>query len=216
MRILLVSLITLLLYLTASGQNSFSRRNIETDSSDIEIIRNSLYHCYSETYKYRDSVWFSVHYINDTTKLHSEGWIRKNHKRFGIWKEYNYDGEVMYTIDYDNSVYVINRAYYPYFDILEQMKLRADSLIIAIYSKDFFEKHVRFDFDCCAYDQDGSVGDWTDPMERKPTEFLFKYSVRLTTSGWQPDMICIELDSLGNHISSYSYGFEDVKDGIKT
>ena len=93
--------ITILFFsIQAFGQKKPFRENIETDSSSIEIIRNSVYRCYYETYKFKDSIWTNITYIDDTTQLNTEGWKTKSKKYLGIWKEYNRQGELMYTWNY--------------------------------------------------------------------------------------------------------------------
>ncbi len=197
----------------------FSKQNIATDSSNIEIIRNSVYHIYEETYKNKDSVWYSVHFIKDTTRLKTEGWRIKNGRRLGIWKESNFKGQLLFTRDYDNATCIVNKDLFPYHELLEKMKSKADNLIISTYSKEFFEKHVRFDFNCYTYDKDGYVGSWIEPIERKPKKFLFRYQVKLNTSEWYDEMIGIELDENGEYIPNKgfwnNYGFEKVNSNNK-
>jgi hypothetical protein len=214
----IVSIILILNSVSIFGQ--FRQNNIETDSSNIEIIRNSVYHIYKETYKNKDSIWYSVHFINDTARLNIEGWKTKENKYLGVWQEYNFDGELMYTRDHDNATCLINKALYPYYDFLEQIKSKADGLIISAYSKEFFDNHVRFNFNCNAYDELGYVGSWIEPIIRKPTKFLLRYSVKIGDTDWYPDMIEIELDSIGNYIPKYglwnNYGFENVTSQKRT
>ncbi|QNR23840.1 hypothetical protein [Croceimicrobium hydrocarbonivorans] len=204
--------------LTSFGQ--FSEQNIETDSSYIEIIRNSEYHIYEETYKEKDSVWYSVHFIDDTTRLNTEGWKTKDDQALGVWREYNFKGDLLYTRDYDQASCIVNKDFYPYHDLVEQMKSKADSLIISTYSREFFNKHVRFDFNCNFYDDQGYVGTWIEPIERKPTKFVFRYSVKIGESNWYPEMIGIQLDSVGNYQPTRGYwnnsGFENVKSQNRT
>ena len=218
---LTIYIIILFFSFQAFGQKKPFRENIETDSSSIEIIRNSVYRCYYETYKFKDSIWTNITYIDDTTQLNTEGWKTKSKKYLGIWKEYNRQGELMYTRNYETGECIVNKSLYPYHVLLEKMKGVADSLIISAYSKEFFEKHVRFDCNCYTYDKDGYVGSWIEPIKRKPTEFLFRYSVRLATSDWYSEMIGITLDSIGKYMPSSDdfwnrYGFEDVKGDKKT
>lgn len=100
------------------------------------------------------------------------------------------------------------------------MKKKADSLIISNYGQEFFDSQVRFNFNCSAYDKDGYVGSWTEPMTRKPTEFIFRYQVRLKNSDWQSEMIGISLDENGNYISSHdrfnNNGFEKLDSENRT
>ena len=214
----LLTFLLLISGLSVFGQ--FSRENISTDSSEIEIVRNSVYHIYEESYKNKDSVWYSVHFIKDTTRLNTEGWKRKNGRHLGIWKEYNFDKQLLFTRDYDNAICEVNRKLFPHHEILERMKKKADSLIISNYSQEFFDSQVRFNFNCYAYDKDGYVGSWTEPMKRKPTEFLFRYQVRLKNSDWQSEMIGIKLDENGNYIPSHdrfnNNGFEKLNSENKT
>jgi len=224
----------LLFSFQAYGQKKPFKEIIETDSSTIEIIRNSVYRCYEETYKYNDSIWWNVTYIDDTTQLYTEGWKLKSGKHLGIWKEYNRQGELMYTWNHEAGICEVNKSHYPYHDLLEQMKRKADSLIISAYSQEFFDNHVRFNFDCYAYNghwtnlSDGEKyfmkaysGSWTEPMKSKPNSFKFRYSVKIGETDWYPEMIGIDLDSLGNYVPSSDdtynrYGFEDVKGNKRT
>jgi hypothetical protein len=214
----LLTFFTLISGLSVFGQ--FSRENISTDSSEIEIIRNSVYHIYEENYNNKDSVWYSVHFIKDTTRLNTEGWSKKSGKRIRIWKEYNFNKQLLFTRDYDNTICEVNKKLFPHHEILERMKKKSDSLIISNYSQGFYNNQVRFDFNCYAYDKDGYVGSWTEPMKKKPTEFLFRYQVRLKNSEWQSSMIGIKLDEKGNYIPSHdrfnNSGFEKLDSKNRT
>lgn len=211
-RTVLIFLVLLLTSITAFGQ--FSKQIIKTDSSEIEIIRNSVYRVYEETYTKKDSIWYSVYFIKDTTQLHTEGWKRKNEQYLGVWKEYNIDKQLLYTWDYDNNICEVNKDLYPYHDVLEKMKLVCDSLIVSIYSKDFFDEHVRFEYHANAYNKGGYVGSWIEPMTDIPSSFLFRYKVRLNKSDQNSVELEIDLDSLGNYVPSSDFwsnkGFENV------
>jgi hypothetical protein len=204
----------------------FSQVEIETDSSVIELTKNSVYRIWEESYKNKDSVFYSVSFINDTTQINTQGWKNKKGDYFGVWKEFNEEGKIMYTRDYDKISCDINTSLYPYHGILTKMKLIADSLIVSTYSQEFYEKHVQFNFNCTAYngkwkkyswaDEKQWIldysGTWTEPMKSKPNSFLFRYDVKLNESDVYKDMIGIKLDSTGNFIPSHdranNYGFE--------
>ncbi len=228
----ILPILTILLSVcTSYGQ--FEKQNINTDSSDIEIIRNSVYHIHEETFKNKDSVWYSVHFIEDTTRLNTEGWQRKDKTRMGVWQEYNFDGQLLFTWDYDRNICKVNKSLYPYHDLMEQMKSKADSIIMATYSPEFYDNHVRFEYDCYAYHRyrdtfddeifwaQNYLGSWTEPMKAKPNSFLFRYQVRLHKSDKKSIELGIELDSLGNYLPSAddtwnSYGFEAPPGNKKT
>ncbi len=224
----LISISLILSCASAFGQKPF-REITETDSSKIEIIRNSVYRVYEETYKKSDSVWYSVSFIDDTTKLNTDGWQLKNGGRLGTWKEYNREGDLLYTRNYDKHTCVVNPKHYPYHHILEKMKTIADSLIIAAYGKEFMNNHIVFEFDCYAYNHyktkfgcckdsmwtDDYLGSWTEPMKSKPNSFKLRYEVRLHKTDEKSIELGMDLDSLGNYIPSSddfwnNYGFELV------
>lgn len=217
------------LSISLSGYSQFERIEFETDSSNVELIRNSLYKTWQETYKYKDSVRFITWFIDDTTQVHYEQWAKKNNERFGVSREFKKDGTIMYEWNHDKGICEVNKQFYPYYDMLEDMKKKADSLIIATYSQYFFDNHVRFNFNCTAYNGKWKEyswseekqwildysGTWTEPMKSKPNSFLFRYDVKLDKSDWYQDMIGIKLDSLGNYVPSHdrwnNYGFEKVE-----
>jgi len=216
----LIIIVIIAISIKSFGQKPF-REIIETDSSHIEIVRNSVYKVYEETYKKKDLIWYSVHYIDDTTQLKIEGWETKTRKRLGVWKEFTRNGELMYTRNYDNATCVVNPKLYPNHDILEKMKFKADSLIIKTYSNEFFKNFVKFEFDCYTYKNYNYVGSWIEPLKDIPDEFLFRYSVKIPSGEWKNEMIGIVLNEKGEYIPSgddfwNNYGFEDVKGEEKT
>jgi len=210
-----VSLIVLYLLVCNPAFSQFSEEKIETDSSNISIIRNSLYLVYNEEYKHKDLIWRSVRYINDTTKLLHEGWATKDWRYLGTWNEYLIDGTLVYRVDYDKGTWFVNEKIFPYHNILEKMKLVADSLILSVYGQDFYNNHLRFAFNCGAYDDAGYVGNWLEPFERKPTEYSFKYDIKLDSNEYYQNMIGISIDQNGNYIIEddvyNNFGFENVQ-----
>lgn len=219
----MIKVLLILFFITFTEHNLFSQyseQKIKTDSSQIKIIRNSVYRIYEETYTNKDSIWYSVYFIKDTTQLNTEGWKRKNGEKFGIWKEYTIDKQLLYTWDHDEGVCEVNKDLYPYHDILEKVKLKCDSLIIAVYSRDFFDRHVKFDFNCYAYRKNKYLGSWTEPLEGKPSSFKFRYKVKLKKSDDGYVELGMDLDSLGNYVPSKddfwnNYGFEKVDSNKK-
>jgi hypothetical protein len=213
----------------------YSENIFKTDTSEIKIIKNSVYHIYEETYKNKDSVWYSVHYIKDTARINTEGWKRRNGKLLGVWNEFNYDQQLLYTWDHDKGNCEVNKDLFPYHDILEKMKLKADSLIITNYSKEFYDKHIRFEYNCVAYNHykakfdccedsiwtDDFLGSWIEPIKTKPNSFKFRYEIRLNESDQNGIELGICLDSAGNYFPSdddkwNNYGFEKVTSENKT
>ncbi len=215
----LFSLIILFL-VNYSAYGQFSREKITTDTSEIEIIRNSVYRVYEETYKDKDLVWYSVRFIKDSSQVHREGWKTKRGMYIGIWNEYTIDGTLMYTWDHDKGTCVVNKSLFPYYDLLEIMKAKSDSLIKTVYSDDFFTNLTRFNFNSSAHDEEGYVGSWTEPMKRKPTKFIFKYNVRIDSNIWYENMIGIELNENGEYVQNNgiwsNFGFENVSVPEKT
>jgi hypothetical protein len=216
-------------FTTSFGQTPFSEE-IETDSSNIEIIRNSVYRVYTETFKKKDLVWYNVTYIDDTTQLNTEGWKLKNGRQLGIWKEYDRQGNLLFTQNHDKHTCVVNPKMFPYHKTLEKMKQTADKMIIEAYGNQFMDKHIVFNFDCYAYNKyktkfgccedsmwtEDYLGSWTEPMTSKPNSFLLRYEVRLNPTDEDFIELGICLDSNGKYVPSEddmtnNYGFEQVK-----
>lgn len=152
----------------------------------------------------------------------------------GTWKEFNRDGELMFTWNHDKHTCKVNPKLYPYHGILEKMKKKADKMIIDAYGTEFMDKHIIFDFDCYAYkkyktkyswNNDSTwtkdyLGSWTEPMESKPNSFLLRYEVRLNPADEKSIELGICLDENGNYVPSdddmsNNYGFERVSDKNK-
>ncbi|SKB89509.1 hypothetical protein [Chryseobacterium balustinum] len=195
--------------------SQFERKKIETDSSYIEIVKNSKYKVFNEIYKSKDSIWSRVTFIDDTLKLNSEGWTTKQHKRLGIWQEYNENGDLMYTRDYDNNTCIINSNLYPYHNLLVETKKKADKLILENYGEKFMNNHVIFEFYCYAYQDGKYVGSWDEPLSGKPNSFIFDYSVRLKKTD-KPIYLRIEINKNGRLVPQehyYNYaGFEKIEE----
>ena len=217
------------IYASVNGQQPFEE-NIETDSSNINIIRNSVYRVYTETFKRNDSVWYNVTYIDDTTKLNTEGWELKKGRQLGIWKEYDREGNLLFTQNHDKHTCVVNPKMFPYHKTIETMKQIADKMIIEAYGKQFMDKHIIFNFDCYAYHKyktkfgccedsmwsEDYLGSWKEPMSSKPNSFLLRYEVRLNQTDEDFKELGICLDSNGKYVPSEddmtnNYGFEQVK-----
>jgi hypothetical protein len=117
-----------------------------------------------------------------------------------------------------------------YHQVLEKMKLIADSLIIDAYGNEFMNKHIVFNFDCYAYNNhktkydwcedsvwtEDYLGSWTEPIESEPNSFLFRYEVRLNATDENFVELGICLDDKGNYVASgddfwNNYGFEFIK-----
>lgn len=196
----------------------FERKKIETDSSYIEITKNSKYKVFNEIYKFKDSIWSRVTFINDTLKLSSEGWTTKQHRRLGIWKEYSENGDLMYTRDYDQNTCVINPNLYPYHDLLVKEKKKTDKLILDNYGEKFMNNYVTFEFHCSAYLDNKYTGSWYEPLSEKPNHFIFDYSVRLHKND-KPIYLRIEIDKNGMFVPQeyyYNYaGFEKIEEKNK-
>lgn len=215
--------------ISLSGYSQFERIEFETDSSKVEVIRNSLNKTWHESYNDKDSIRYIVWFIDDTTQVKYEHWTRKNNAFFGISRKFKKNGTLIYERNHDIGSCKISKELFPYYQMLEDMKKKSDSIIVETYSQKFFDKHVRFNFNCAAYtgkwkeyswadDKQWILdysGSWIEPMKSKPNSFYFRYDVKLDSSDWYQDLIGIKLDSLGNYVPSQSksdnYGFEKVE-----
>ncbi len=192
----------------------FSTQKIVTDSSEIEIIRNSVYKIWEETFKHKDSIFYSVRYINDTSLIKTQGWERKNGEYFGRWVEYSPKGIWLCTKDYDTDTWKFNDKEYPYQGLLDSMKQVADNIIIKKYGLAFFRNNIRFKFHGYTYIDRQYLGNWDEPIKIKPNTFALDYTVKLDNKHLYYGLLRIELDSIGNIIDqfdSYEVSFQGRK-----
>ena len=193
---------------TVSSQ--FSKEIIHTDSSEIEIIRNSLYKITTEVYHRRDSIWYSVRFIEDSNQVKTEGWSDKNNVSKGIWHEYRVDGVWLNSSQHNPYKLIYNDSLYPFHTYLEKMKTSADSVIRTTYGETFFENNVEFIGGCYAYKNSEYLGDWSTPINDKPNNFTFSFEINFHSFYPLNQEIVLHLDSLGNLISNYDGGFERI------
>ncbi len=201
---------------------------IETDLSIVKIENNSVYMIITKTYKTKDSVLYSARYQKDTSIISREGWERKNGISIGKWTENTSDGIWIYTINYDNGTWIYNEKVYPHFKILDLMKLKADSLIIDKFGKDFFDKNVKYQFygnlskvtyekkDSLVIEKSEWLGSWREPIKEIPNKFELDYYIKLDKDDIYDEGCTLEikLDSLGNLIdekNEFYIGFNELK-----
>lgn len=217
----------LITLISLNGYCQFERINFDTDSTEVELVRNSVYRIWEETYKNSDSVFYSVSYIKDTTQLHIEGWKRKNGHYFGEWSEFKRDGTWLYTIDYTNNSWKYNQEEFKFQYLKDSMKAKADKILIDKFGKEFFGSNIVFRFYGHTYIgkwetyetgtfwiQDKYLGSWIEPIKQKPNSYAIDYTIKLGENEFYNDMLRIELDSLGNLInnrSRFEIEFEEIK-----
>ena len=175
----------------------FIQIEFETDSTKIKLTKNSLYKIWEETYKNKDSVFYSVTYINDTTQSHIIGWHRKNGDYFGRWSEYMIDGTWLYDINYTNNTWKYNKEIFKYQDKKDRIKDKADSLIISKFGSDFFKNNVVFRFQGGTYLNGKYLGSWIEPIKSSPDEYYLNYTIKLGNRDYYDRMLQIKLDSTG-------------------
>jgi hypothetical protein len=195
--------------------SQFSKETILTDSSEIEIIRNSLYKITTEVYKEKDSIWYSVSYISDTNQVKTEGWSNKNNVSLGLWHEYRLDGVWLNSEEHQPYKLIYNDSLYPFMRYFEEIKSSADSIIQSTYGKQFFESNVEFHGGCSAYRNSNYLGRWSTPIKTKPNKFKFSYHINFHSNYALNQIIDINLDSIGNLVISNEDGFERIPWRVK-
>lgn len=97
------------------------------------------------------------------------------------------------------------------------MKLKGDSLIIAIYGEKFFNNSVTWNKDGSYIYSGAEAGNWTDKLSSLPDKFLLRYNVKLDDIPYN-NLIEFSLDAQGNFIPNkyaQTYGFEKLDDKIE-
>jgi hypothetical protein len=224
MKIILISLV--LIFGSIKSYCQYGQIVLETDSTEIEISKNSVYWILEESYKNKDSIFRSVRFIHDTTQVNVEGWQRKDGEPFGKWNEYTIDGTWLYTIDYTNHSWIYNKDEYKFQSIKDSIKAKADLILIDMFGKEFFDNNVVFQFygqtaigswknyeGVESWSTEKRLGSWIEPIEQKPNFFDLDYSIKLSKNELYHDMLELRLDSTGNLIqqsSSFEMSFEDI------
>ena len=183
-------ILILITLISVNGYCQYSKVTFETDSTEVELVKNSEYRIWEETYKNKDSVFYSVRYIKDTTKIHTEGWFNKKEQYLGKWSEHKIDGTWLYTIDYTNHSWKYNKEEFKYQPFKDAIKTKADTILQGIFGKEFFDNNIAFNFDGHSYIgkwetfdtgtfwmQDKYLDDWTKPVHQKPNSFVIALSL---------------------------------------
>ncbi|MGH1384502.1 hypothetical protein [Kordia sp.] len=204
-------ILILITLISVNGYCQYSKVTFETDSTEVKLVKNSEYRIWEETYKNKDSVFYSVRYIKDTTKIHTEGWFNKKEQYLGKWSEHKIDGTWLYTIDYTNHSWKYNKEEFKYQPFKDAIKTKADTILQGIFGKEFFDNNIAFNFDGHSYIgkwetfdtgtfwmQDKYLDDWTKPVHQKPNSFVIAYAIKLSEHELYTDLLHLDLDSVGN------------------
>ncbi|AHM59330.1 hypothetical protein D770_05315 [Flammeovirgaceae bacterium 311] len=211
--------LTLLILLLPVTLFSQEMTKVETDSSVIETKYYKGLNSIREfnELKNKDKTYYREYYY-DTKILKQEG-VFVDGDFVGISREYSADGDLIRVINHDAGTWSIHgKTEFPFYELQESIKLKGDSLIKEVYSKEFFEKHVVWSIGSSYTYNENESGSWSDVFESKPTKFLLRYDIMLDEGHVYDDMIGFELDSKGNYLpNQYQQinGFEKLPDTSK-
>jgi hypothetical protein len=188
----------------------------KTDSSRIESRVYPAGRQVKEVMNKKDLVYRRF-YRDNQTKATSSYTTTKAGRIIGVEKEYDDQGRLQYSIDHDRGrLWFTNKQVDPYARLRQQMKARADGLIVALYGQEFLTKNTIWNVETSSLYgyPNGAGANWTADLHKYPT-FLFRYNVRLDREHIYPELIVFELDALGHFIpDKYSrdeaYGFEKL------
>lgn len=172
-----------------------------------------------KTFTKNRNVVLYEYYYNGTARLESTYCYDTLKRIIGKSKHFTEKGELKYTKDYDNGEWFVpNKYVYPFYDLQSKMKVTADSLISKMYGHSFLINNVVWNIDGSYISNQTESGYWTDRFKKTPTEFLFRYDVKLDKNNRFDELIEFALDSNGVFIpNQYEaiYGFENVADNLK-
>jgi hypothetical protein len=201
----------LLIFTSAFSQD---KKVIHTDSSRIEV---------DEVVKGRQSIHEYMRgknlvkwtFINEHGFTEVRGQYDTLEHYIGVWYEYDERGQLLRTENFDNRTWTaIKKEYYPYKTLLDNIKSKADNIVIKTYGLDFFKNHAKWDFSqSYIYFQDEAGANWTDTTTQKPVSFLIRYDIQYDNDRLYDDMIEFELDEKGNFKGNQYeeiYGFEKL------
>jgi hypothetical protein len=141
-------------------------------------------------------VQFYKEYYLDTKMLKEEG-VFKDGWRIGIWKYFNEKGQLEKEINYDNNVktlYITNKE--PYDEVFENIRSKADSLIIARYGRAFFLKYIIQNTNRSFYYNRRMSGTWFEVPNFRPNKYLLRYDIKHDNQRFS--FLEFTLDSIGS------------------
>lgn len=212
----------LIIILTFSLQLCFSQENskVETDTSVIETRYYTDFNSIGIFNELKDKsrTYYTELYF-DSKKLKEQG-VFVDGNSVGIWKEFAQTGKLIREIDHDKGIITFfDKKAFPFLELQNLYKLKGDSIIKAIYSQDFFDKHVIWSLGSSYIYNNDESGNWTDEFKKRPTKFLLLYNIKLDGKNYD-DLIEFEINSKGQFIpNEYEdiYGFEQLpKNSPKT
>jgi hypothetical protein len=211
--------LTFALILSISFKLSFSQKEtkVETDSS---FISTSIYPdanailIYNEL-KDNSKTYFTELYY-DTKTINQQGAFVGNYSA-GIWKEFYPVGKVKRIIDYDKAqIIYFDKIAFPFLELKNSYKLKADSILKKFYSEEFIAKHIIWCIDNSSISNLEESRGWTEEEpDQKPTEFSFGYIIMLDNKPYY-DLLGFDIDENAQliHIQyDLTSGFEQFSKG---
>ena len=187
--------------------------SILTDSSTIEIHFENGRKYIEEFYFDKDLKRF-ISYYSDNVTIKRESFSKKTSSgNVGKTRTYDSCGSLELIIDNDIPKWTpINTDKYPYYLVLNQMKVKADSIIETIYSDVFIKEQLKWNiFDSYYFDKTSSQPSfsisWLNQDSRKynsPTEFLVSYDL-INSSPRHDNKIQILFDVNGNILKKHEW-----------
>ena len=152
-------------------------------------------------------------YYNDTNvPEHKSSYTLPDKRLTGVTSKFDTAGALEYQLDHDKGTWKVVKAdHYPYYQLLERMRGKADSLIIAAYGQSFFNQSVRWSAQSSIiYDGLATGSGWCAYETWKPTRFMLQYAIRLADEETYDDLITVQLDSTGQ--LHFPFGkYDDIK-----
>lgn len=152
-------------------------------------------------------------YYNDTNvPEHKSSYTLPDKRLTGATSKFDIAGDLEYQLDHDKGTWKMVKAdHYPYYQMLERMRAKSDSMIIAAYGQSFFSQSVRWSPQSSViYDGLATGGGWCDYETWKPTRFMLRYAIRLAGEETYDDLISVQLDSTGQLYFPFGK-YDDVK-----
>ena len=152
-------------------------------------------------------------YYNDTNvPEHKSSYTLPDKQPKGVTSKFDTDGSLEYQLDHDKGTWKMAKAdHYPYYQLLERMRGKADSLITAAYGQSFFNLSIRWaPQSSVIYDGLATGAGWCDYETWKPTRFMIRYAIRLADDETYDDLISVQLDSTGQLYFPFGK-YDDIK-----
>lgn len=170
-----------------------------------------------KTFEKGSDVFLEEHFYAGSTQLESSGTYTISGVPIGVTRQYEKDGTLNYTQDYDKGEWTVyNKDKYPFYDLQNKIKLKADSLVAKMYGQDVLTENLVWNISESYIYNSNLSGRWTSGFSTKPTKFVVTYNAKLGNDHIYYNVLRLNFDENGEIRPKSMDPFFDCEEEQKT